>query len=74
MPLGQPQLMASFRNEEDVERIVGQGEEKASERLCKGRDEAYKISTKAKRELRERELHSGGGDVAGEYLLINDLP
>ncbi|KAL9624170.1 MAG: hypothetical protein Q9160_001692 [Pyrenula sp. 1 TL-2023] len=70
VPLGQPKLMASFRNEEDVERVVGLGEGKASERLCRARDEAYKISTKSKRELRERELQTGGGDVAGEHLRI----
>lgn len=68
VPLGEPKLMASFRSEEDVERVVGKQEEKASERLCKARDEAYRISTKAKRELREKHLQGTNSHIKGESL------
>lgn len=71
VPMGEPKLMASFRSEEDVERIVGKGDGRASERLSKARDETYGTSTRAKRELREKQLQSVGGQIEGKCQRVS---
>ncbi|KAL9105368.1 MAG: hypothetical protein Q9227_009456 [Pyrenula ochraceoflavens] len=57
VPMGEPKLMASFTNEQTVEKVVGKptNGELPSEKLCQttGRDERFRIDIRQKRQLRE---------------------